>query len=97
MSKGQDPGEAQHAKFVQPPTCIRTSAIRQAYKVSVTGDALVRGTEVPIFCPERRIWQPYKEAGSLSGAHLCDVAERLLSLVKPTVYPFTLSFPCRLQ
>lgn len=68
--------------------CIKTSAIRQAYEVSVTGDALVRGTEAPICCPDSFS----KKAGSLSGTRLHDVTERLLSLVKPTDYHSFLVF-----
>ena len=43
VSNRQDPGKANHAKLVQPPTRIRTSAPRKAGRVLVIGDFFLRG------------------------------------------------------
>ena len=91
VSNGQDPGKANHAKLVQPPTHIRTSAIRNVRRVLVIGDSLLRGTEAPICCPDNISREVY----FLPRARIRDVTERLLSLVKPADYHSFLLFQVR--
>lgn len=51
VSNGQDPGRADHAKLIQASFHSRTSATREAHKVLVIGDCLLRGAEALICCP----------------------------------------------
>ncbi|KAK4807100.1 hypothetical protein QYF61_018441 [Mycteria americana] len=88
MSNGQDPGEVDHAKLIQPPTRIRTCATRKARKVLVIGDSLLRGTEAPICHPDNFS----REVCCLPGAHIRNITERLPSLVNPTDYDPLLIF-----
>lgn len=46
MSDGQDPGEANHAKLLQPPTS------RKTHKLSVIGHFLLGGTKTLICHPD---------------------------------------------
>lgn len=55
VSNRQDPGEASHAKLIQSPSYLRTSATREAHKVLVIGDSLLRGTKASICHPDNFI------------------------------------------
>ena len=55
---------------------------KKRQRILVIGDSLLRGTEVPICCPDNLS----KEVCYLSGACMWDLTKRIFGMIKPDYY-----------